>query len=399
MTEYPQVIFSPKLIEEHGNIEDVLGRFLDTQMSEISQVFLGRYPSISKSALRKILSRFVTLEGTKAPLRLEEINSPDLNKEQVQYFLQQLETARILRQEDGMFEIAHDTLALHIADQRSTEEIAFLEVVKMIKDRYRVYPQTNTLLNQSELQVVQFNSNLKNEQVLTTEEWAYIEKSKSYQNRQRNLKRLLTFGIIALLSGFSVFSYYQQGIAQQKEQEAIAAQKKTEENLKQLKIEQTQKAEAKYKEHLALGKSFMSQNLFLEAIKEFNTALVFNEKGTEAIELKEKATSTAGVSTRFNVLMEQGLALENQGVDTYVDALAKYQKAKKLNFDNRLAESKIVAIKGKLESVFSQFVSNGDTYLEAEGYEYALKEYNKALRIKPSDKVLLNNIKTCKSKL
>jgi len=399
MTEYPQVIFSPRLIEEHGNIEDVLGRFLDTQMSEISQVFLGRYPSISKSALRKILSRFVTLEGTKAPLRLEEINSPDLNKEQVQYFLQQLETARILRQEDGMFEIAHDTLALHIADQRSTEEIAFLEVVKMIKDRYRVYPQTNTLLNQSELQVVQFNSNLKNEQVLTTEEWAYIEKSKSYQNRQRNLKRLLTFGIIALLSGFSVFSYYQQGIAQQKEQEAIAAQKKTEENLKQLKIEQTQKAEAKYKEHLALGKSFMSQNLFLEAIKEFNTALVFNEKGTEAIELKEKATSTAGVSTRFNVLMEQGLALENQGVDTYVDALAKYQKAKKLNFDNRLAESKIVAIKGKLESVFSQFVSNGDTYLEAEGYEYALKEYNKALRIKPSDKVLLNNIKTCKSKL
>ena len=399
MMDYPNVVFSPRFVEEHGNIEDVLGLFLDTQMSEISQTFSQRYPSVSKAALRKILSRFVTLDGTKAPLRLAEIKSPNLNDEQVQYFLQQLETARILRQEDGMFEIAHDTLALHIADQRSTEEIAFLEIIKMIKDRYRVYPQTNTLLNQSELQIIKLNANLKTEEVLSSEEWNYIEKSKSYQNRQRNLKRLLTFGIIGLLSAFSVFSFYQQGIAQQKEQEAIEAQKQTEENLKQLKIEQAQKATAKYKEHLALGKNFMSQNQFPEAIKEFETALVFNEEGTEAIDLKKMASSKAGISSQFDKLIKQGTALESQGVETYVDALSKYKKAKSLNFDNRLAESKIVAIVGKLESAFSQFVNNGDTYLEAEGYEYALKEYNKAIRIKPNDQSLISKIKTCKSKL
>ncbi len=398
MTKYPLIVFSPEFIDQYGNIEDVLGKFLETQLAEINLSFNQKYPEAPKTLLRKLLSRFVTLDGTKAPLYKKEINIPKMTDGQLDFCLTAFETARILRQEDGVFELAHDTLALHIAEQRSTEEIAFLEIIKMVKDRQRVFPKTKTLLNANELQLIKFNEALKTEQVFNEEEWAFINKSIGNQNRQRQIKSLGIFLIIGVLAAFSAFSFYQRSIALDKEQEAIEAQKIAEENLDKLKSEQAQKAIAKYNENLAEGRSLMAQNKYLEAIKSFETAMAFNEKGEEAIKLKEEAASKAGVSSRFENLIKQGNNFEAQGKDFFVDALRKYQQALNLGFDNSLANSKVIAIKGKLESAFTDYMKNGDTYLEAEAFEYALEQYEKALRIKPNDNSLKEKIKRCKSK-
>lgn len=399
-TTYPQTVFSPAFIQKHGGIKDVLGEFLEAQMKDIQRAFRHRYPEVNKTTVQKLLGRFVTLEGTKRPMSLQEINHPELNEEQLLFCLERMETARILRQEEGMFELAHDTLALHIAEQRSADEIAFLEVVKMIKDRYQLYSQTQTLLNANELQLVAYNQPaLRKEALLDAEEWSYIEKSKSDKTRRLRLRQLLIVGLIAILSSFSVFSYIQSTKAQQKEREALEAQQAAEENLQQLKVEQAQKTAAKYKEHLALGKSLMAQNNYLEAIKEFETALAFNENGEEAQQLQEEAASRAGFSERFARLMREGGVLEAGGASTLIDALGKYQQARQLNFNNSLAQDKIEGLQGKLENAFDKFVKDGDTFFEADGFEFALKNYQQALRIKPGQAQLQQKIAACKQKL
>jgi len=392
------IVFTPAFIDQYGNIEDVLGKFLDTQLAEIGQRFYSQYPEVPKAALRKLLSRFVTLEGTKSPLRKEDISIPEMNEAQLNFCLSQFETARILRQEEGVYELAHDTLALHIAEQRSTEEIAFLEIVKMIKDRYRVFPQTKSLLNANELQLVKYNEHLKTEQVLSEEEWAFVQKSIKHKNRQRQLKSMGIVLIIGVLTAFSAFSFYQRTLAQEKEKEATEAQKTAEESLQQLKTEQAQKALAKYNENMSEGKSLMSQNRHSEAITFFERAMDFNEDKTEATRLKEEAISKAGLSTHFENLIKKGIQLESRGQDYFVDALQKYRQALKLGFNNSLAESKVIAINGKLEAAFASYLKNGDTYFEAESYDYALEQYKKALRIKPSDKGVGEKIRVCEAK-
>ncbi|MFK7809633.1 MAG: hypothetical protein AB8F74_17645 [Saprospiraceae bacterium] len=400
MEERPNnnITFTPAFIDQYGNIEDVLGKFLDTQLTEIGHAFYTQYSGVPKMALRKLLSRFVTLEGTKSPLHLSDINIPEMNVEQLNFCLSKFETARILRQEEGIYELAHDTLALHIAEQRSTEEIAFLEVVKMVKDRYRVYPKTKSLLNANELQLVKFNPQLQSEQILSKEEWGFVQNSIKFQSRQRRLKTLGVFLIIGVLTAFSAFSFYQRTIAQEKEKEAVEAKKVAEENLQKLKEEQTQKTLAKYNENISEGKNLMAQNKNAEAISFFERAMEFTEDDSEAVRLKEEATSKAGLSGQFENRIREGEQLESKGKDFFVNALQKYQQALQLNYNNTLAESKVIAINGKLEAAFQSYLKNGDTYFEAEAYDYALEQYNKALRIKPSDKKVAEKIKICRSK-
>ena len=43
-------------------------------------------------------------------------------------------------------------------------------------------------------------------------------------------------------------------------------------------------------------------------------------------------------------------------------------------------------------------MKNGDTYLEAEAYDYALEQYRKALRIKPADGGVAAKVKICEAK-
>lgn len=397
---YPKTVFSPAFIQQHGGIEDVLGEFLEVQMKDIQRAFRHRYPSVDKGSVQKLLGRFVTLEGTKRPMPLAEINPPVLNEEQLLFCLERMETARILRQEEGMFELAHDTLALHIAEQRSADEIAFLEVVKMIKDRHQFYAKSKTLLNANELQLVAYNKTaLEKETLLDAEEWTYIAKSQRDKTNRLRLRQLLLVGLIAILSSFSAFSYFQSKKAQQKEQEAIEAQQAAEANLQQLKVEQAQKTAAKYKAHLALGKSLMAQDNHLEAIKEFETALAFNEYGEEAQRLQEEAASRAGSNQRFEQLIKEGATLEAGGAGTLVDALGKYQQALQLNFNNPLAERKLAGVQEKLKNAFDKFVQDGDAFFAAADFEFALKNYQQALRIKPNESPLKEKVIACKQKL
>ncbi|MDH3648901.1 MAG: hypothetical protein OEQ53_04415 [Saprospiraceae bacterium] len=398
--DYPQTTFSIDLIHQVGHIGAVLGEFLDDQTSRIQAALVKQFPDTGGQSLDHILNAFITLEGTKRPLKKDEIQLKDIPPEALDFSLDQLEKARILRYVDGLYELAHDTLALSLSEKRSADEVVFLEVIKMVKDRFNLYDTTQTLLNASELHLISnFENRLRSEVSLQSDEWKYIDKSKASVRRRRVVWIASALSIFAVLGAFSIYSFQQRSIAQERQAEALVAQNAAEENLRLFEIEQTQKALAQYNSHLAQGKVLMTQSEYALAIQEFETALAFKEDGDEALALKTQCESLSGVRSRFEQLIQQGDNFYSQGDQFLANALDRYRSARQLGFNNTLADSKITTVSGKLEAAFDKFVKDGDTFFKVGGYNYALQNYQEALRIKPNDQSLRGKVQTCRERL
>lgn len=395
-----KVVFDQSLIQELGGIEDVLANFLDKQSREIQLRLNQNFPKTPLDAVRTVLSAFVTLEGTKRPMSKEEVKVPDLSHEALAFCLDEFEAARLLRFEEGQYELVHDTIAFRVAQQRSEEEVAILQVTRLVKDRFSIYTTTNTLLNRNEITLVKSHqSRLDSENRFSKEEQAYIQKSVR-ENRKKRIRRLVlvaaSFLILASFSGFSMVQW--QNARKQKE---VAEEQKVvaEEALKKFQAAQLAENDAKYREHLERGKGLMASSNYYAALKEFDTAVEYNHEGAEAITMRDSALSKSNISESFNELIAQGDALFNRGSVSYVDARVKYSQAVNLNYNNSLAESKLNTVIGRLENVYNDFLRKGDTYFRAEGYKYALIEYREALRIKPDNSALEEKIAECKKHL
>ncbi len=107
-------------------------------------------------------------------------------------------------------------------------------------------------------------------------------------------------------------------------------------------------------------------------------------------------TSSKGKNQVLQNDFENALeAYEEQGKYKYIDAKRKYIAAKNLNFDDALAQSKRYPIAGKLEVAYVNFIKDGDIFVKALGYPFALENYQEALRIKPGNVTLKQKIKRC----
>jgi hypothetical protein len=145
-----QAFFTLQHLEAIGDIGDVLRNFLDEQVMQTAQK-LEQKPE----AIWKILSPFVTLDGTKEPLsanqlydRFEEEPKPLLDT-----IIQAFVKSRILRftEKDQRYEIAHDSLAKQVNAKRSDEEIAILEVQRLIKSQVSVKPEAREFFTEKQL--------------------------------------------------------------------------------------------------------------------------------------------------------------------------------------------------------------------------------------------------------
>ena len=143
-------VFTLQHLEAIGDIGDVLRNFLDEQVMQTAQK-LDEKPE----TIWKILSPFVTLDGTKEPLsanqlydRFEEEPKPLLDN-----IIQAFVKSRILRftEKDQRYEIAHDSLAKQVNAKRSDEEIAILEVQRLIKSQVSVKPEAREFFTERQL--------------------------------------------------------------------------------------------------------------------------------------------------------------------------------------------------------------------------------------------------------
>ena len=180
-TREAEAIFTLDALNKIGNIGDVLRDFIDEQVLIIAKKLQQKPETIWK-----ILSPFVTLEGTKEPLSGQQIceRFPNEPPELLSSVLQAFVTSRILRytENEQLYEIAHDSLAKQVNAKRSDEEIAILEVQRLIKSQVAVKEEAREFFTEKQLLFIEpYLKKFK----LSEEERDWISKSRDSLQKQK----------------------------------------------------------------------------------------------------------------------------------------------------------------------------------------------------------------------
>jgi hypothetical protein len=168
-----------------GDIGNVMGDFLNTQVLQIAQMF-----EQTPETIWEVLSPFVTLEGTKEPLpeaKLEQ-KLPNLPPDLLKNVIGALNKRRILRfsEDEQVYEIAHDSLAKQIAEKRTDEQIAILEVQRLVKAQSYGKKDVREYFTEKQLSFIEpYLTKFK----ASAEELDWIEQSKQYIQAQKDAEK------------------------------------------------------------------------------------------------------------------------------------------------------------------------------------------------------------------
>ena len=153
-TREADAVFTSAALAGMGDIGDVLRNFLDEQVLLTAQKLEQKPESIWR-----ILSPFVTLEGTKEPLSEQVLceRLPDVLPALVGSTLQAFVSSRILRytEHEQRYEIAHDSLAKQIHAKRSDEEIAILEVQRLVHSQVALKAEAREFFTEKQLAFIE----------------------------------------------------------------------------------------------------------------------------------------------------------------------------------------------------------------------------------------------------
>ncbi|NUQ24867.1 MAG: SUMF1/EgtB/PvdO family nonheme iron enzyme [Saprospiraceae bacterium] len=178
-------VFSMAELQKTGDIGDVLRNFLDEQVLQTA----GNM-NVPPDDIWKILSPFVTLEGTKEPLSSAMLQErlPDATPGLIGNCLQAFQHSRILRfdEKEQRYEIAHDSLARQVHAKRSDEEIALLEVQRLIHSLAATKPEAREPFSERQLDFITPHIE---KIVLNADELDWIEKSRDYLRQQKETEK------------------------------------------------------------------------------------------------------------------------------------------------------------------------------------------------------------------
>lgn len=172
-----------------GDLGDVLRNLLDEQVAHIAAKL-----KLSAEDIWHILSPFVTLDGTKEPLTTMQLFSRanDIDRDTILNVLQAFNNSRILRysEKDQNYEVAHDSLAKQIHAKRSDDEIALLEVQRLIKGQALIKEDAREYFTEKQLiRIEPFISRLN----LTEEENKWVELSLKNLQEQKEEEKIRHF--------------------------------------------------------------------------------------------------------------------------------------------------------------------------------------------------------------
>ncbi|WP_138992354.1 NACHT and WD repeat domain-containing protein [Larkinella sp. C7] len=187
----PPVWITPALVEEVGRIDDVLELFLAEQKKFVTDLLApDEQPAVSL-----VLETFVTYEGTRREHRLASLEEATrLPVALLLRILSELERTRLVRPDEGTYELAHDSLAKVIDKGRSAEQRQINDIIRRLKDAYREYMEKNQaedlLLSSRRLSEIRLYEKAVHDELDRSLEkpesdakWAYIEASRAFQKR------------------------------------------------------------------------------------------------------------------------------------------------------------------------------------------------------------------------
>jgi WD40 repeat protein len=181
-----QLSFTQALLNKTGNVSDLLGSFLDDQISMMDD----------PGTALLILKSLVSVQGTKRQMSSKEIQGSVLTfgsqiKESVlQEMLHTFINLRILhdRDDDGKVELRHDALAAKIFEKFTIAEKELLDVRKYIENSFYTFEKRGLLLSKQDLDyLAAYDKNLILPQNL--EDFVNLSRQK-LQTRQKKLIRI-----------------------------------------------------------------------------------------------------------------------------------------------------------------------------------------------------------------
>jgi len=326
-TRQTEAVFTLEALNKMGDIGDVLRNFLEEQVTAISRKLSTVYPQITVETIWNILSPFATLEGTKEPISKQGLYDrlPGLDPVLIDATVEAFINSRILRytEEDALYEIAHDSLAMRIAEKRSDEEIALLEVKRLIKsqtalkanarelfserqlnfiepylEKIRLTEEERALIQQSREAVVKKKAAEKEEQERETQRLQ--ERQQLLERNQRAQKRFIRWVSVALIIMIVLagWAFHQQQEANRDEAKAKLNEKSADSARHQAQValenNKKQQAISKAKELESFGDSYMdlgktdfacaSYRAGLDSLKDYSKETLYTE-------LKQKVDS------------------------------------------------------------------------------------------------------------
>ena len=213
--------FSKELLNKAGSVSDLLGQFLEEQIEEMENAGTGT----------SILKSFVSLQGTKRPMKESEIlksigafgtviTEPDLLK-----YLTKFVDLRILRERDeaGHFELRHDALAAKIYEKFTLLEKELVEVRLFVENAYQTFNTRKTYLSGDDLDYL---STYEKKLFLSPVLSRFVQESKDkLHSQQRALRRLTSLvAVVFLIIVAAGIQYYinKKGYSETKELTTLA---------------------------------------------------------------------------------------------------------------------------------------------------------------------------------
>ena len=231
-THQKHAVITMDVLKGIGNIGDVLRNFLEEQVKTISEELSNNDEKNSTpvETIWKILLPFCTKEGTKIPISKQKLwddlqeTDKTIDKNISDKAVELFVTNRILNISDNLYELAHDSLALHIATKRSEEQISLMEVKSMLKNQVSMKAEARE--NFTEKQIIFLEPFLPKIK-LEPEEDKLIESSRKAIIKQKNKQKRglqITFASMAVaLALMIMLSIWAVKAKRQAEIERIAA--------------------------------------------------------------------------------------------------------------------------------------------------------------------------------
>ena len=141
----------------------MLDRYLKEQATQLQKEVNAQFPQSDNQSVRKVLDVFVSDEGTKRPIHYQRENGQIQLREELEskmglspqaqtFHLLELERARILRFADDRIELAHDSLALLIDQQRTDKQRQLNDIRRSLTSDYLNWQETKEYLSNKRLE-------------------------------------------------------------------------------------------------------------------------------------------------------------------------------------------------------------------------------------------------------
>ncbi len=230
---YPELELTGKEIDELGSIENVLENFLSQQKTHIDQQLKEKHPTFKTGTTHQVLDTFVTDNGTKQALvfnrEFETIqlletapdNLKNLPPTILTELLEELEKSRILHETESTYELAHDTLAALIDQQRTDEERQLNNVLISIRSHKTTYESTKEYPGQKVFNSLEsFFPVLKKQNRLSDDELKFSKNWEKHLTNKIKKTRSAYITVLILILSISGLALLKAREASKKEKEA-----------------------------------------------------------------------------------------------------------------------------------------------------------------------------------